>query len=83
MPICRNADSGSQSQLDNLILQGEPMDPSIQENYVELTMEGMLEQTAFYHTGGLFGQPSDSYAWAIPCLPIFKIWTRSPASPPP
>ena len=38
------------------------MDPSIQENYVELTMEGMLEQTAFYHTGGMFGQPSDSYA---------------------
>ena len=62
VPICRNADSGSQSQLDNLILKGEPMDPSIQENYVELTMEGMLEQTAFYHTGGLFGQPSDSYA---------------------
>ena len=62
MPICRNADSGSQSQLDNLILKGEPMDPSIQENYVELTMEGMLEQTAFYHTGGMFGQPSDSYA---------------------
>ena len=62
VPICRNADSGSQSQLDNLILKGEPMDPSIQENYVELTMEGMLEQTAFYHTGGMFGQPSDSYA---------------------
>lgn len=62
VPICRNADSGSQSQLDNLILKGESMDPSIQENYVELTMEGMLEQTAFYHTGGMFGQPSDSYA---------------------
>ena len=30
VPICRNADSGSQSQLDNLILKGEPMDPSIQ-----------------------------------------------------
>lgn len=62
VPICRNADSGSQSQLDNLILKGEPMDPSIQENHVELTMEGMLEQTAFYHTGGMFDLPSDSYA---------------------
>jgi len=62
VPICRNADSGSQSQMDNLILGGQPMAPAIQENYVELTMEGMLEQTAFYHNGGINGQPTDSYA---------------------
>jgi phosphate transport system substrate-binding protein len=62
IPICRNADSGSQSQMDNLILAGKPMHPSIQKNYVELTMEGMLEQVAFYHSGGLSGRPTDSYA---------------------
>ena len=40
IPFCRNADSGSQSQLDNLILHGEEMDAGIEQNNVELTMEG-------------------------------------------
>lgn len=62
VPICRNADSGSQSQMDNLILEGKEMHSSIQKNYVELTMEGMLELVAFYHNGGLDGKPSNSYA---------------------
>ena len=62
VPICRNADSGSQSQMDNLILEGNEMHPDIQKNYIELTMEGMLELVAFYHNGGLDGKPSDSYA---------------------
>lgn len=62
VPICRNSDSGSQSQLDNLILHNEPMHPDIKKNYVELTMEGMLEQVAFYHNGGLSGKPTNSYA---------------------
>lgn len=62
VPICRNSDSGSQSQMDNLILKGKEMHPDIQKNYVELTMEGMLEQVAFYHNGGLSGSPTDSYA---------------------
>lgn len=62
VPICRNADSGSQSQMDNLILEGSKMHSDIQKNYVELTMEGMLELVAFYHNGGLDGKPSDSYA---------------------
>jgi len=62
VPICRNSDSGSQSQMDNLILKGEKMHPAIQKNYVELTMEGMLEQVAFYHNGGLGGKPTNSYA---------------------
>ncbi|WP_179946696.1 hypothetical protein [Desulforamulus ferrireducens] len=38
------------------------MHPRIQNNYVELTMEGMLEQVAFYHKGGLQGTPTNSYA---------------------
>lgn len=62
IPLCRNADSGSQSQIDNLILDNEPMHPGIQNNYVELTMEGMLEQTAFYHNGGISGESTNSYA---------------------
>lgn len=49
IPLCRNADSGSQSQLDNLVLKGKPMNEKIKENFVELTMDGLLEQTAFYH----------------------------------
>ncbi len=62
VPICRNSDSGSQSQLDNLILNNQKMHQAIQKNHVELTMEGMLEQVAFYHNGGLSGKPTNSYA---------------------
>lgn len=62
IPICRNADSGSQSQMDNLVLENQAMHPDIQKNYVELTMMGLLEQVAFYHNGGLDGSPTNSYA---------------------
>jgi len=62
VPICRNADSGSQSMMDNLILNGKSIHPDIQKNHVELTMEGMLEQVAFYHNGGLNSNPTNSYA---------------------
>lgn len=62
IPVCRNSDSGSQSQMDNLVLKNEKMHPGIKKNYVELTMEGMLEQVAFYHSGGLNGKPTDGYA---------------------
>lgn len=62
VPICRNADSGSQSQMDNLILDNQTMHQDIQKNFVELTMEGMLEQVAFYHNGGMSGKPTNSYA---------------------
>lgn len=62
VPICRNADSGSQSQMDNLILMDQKMHSAIEKNHVELTMEGMLEQVAFYHYGGLDGSPTESYA---------------------
>ena len=62
VPICRNSNSGSQSQLDNLVLENKSMHPAIKRNYVELTMEGLLEQVAFYHGGGLSGKPTNSYA---------------------
>ena len=62
VPICRNADSGSQSQMDNLILNHEKMHPDIIKNYVELTMEDMLYLVAFYHGGGIDNPPTESYA---------------------
>lgn len=62
VPLCRNADSGSQSQLDNLILKGDPMHPDIINNYVMMYMDGMLDMTASYHHGGMGGEPTESYA---------------------
>lgn len=62
VPLCRNDDSGSQSQLDNMILEGQPIHPEIRENYVETTMPGILQQTAYFHKGGVDGQPRDCYA---------------------
>lgn len=62
VPICRNANSGSQSQMDNLVLQGQPMHPDIKNNYTELTMPGMLYQVAYFQDGGLGVEPRDCYA---------------------
>lgn len=62
VPICRNSDSGSQSQMDNLILENKEMHPDIEKNFVELTMEGLLEQVAFYHNSGFDKKPTNSYA---------------------
>lgn len=62
VPICRNSDSGSQSQMDNLILDNKKMHPDIQKNFVVLNMEDLLYQVAFYHNGGLEGSPTESYA---------------------
>lgn len=62
VPLCRNSDSGSQSQLDNMILQGEPIHPDIYNNFLESTMPGMLRDTAYFHLSGNNGQPRDCYA---------------------
>ena len=58
----RHSDSGSQSQLDNMILQGEPIHPDIYNNFLESTMPGMLRDTAYFHLSGNNGQPRDCYA---------------------
>lgn len=81
IPLCRNADSGSQSQLDNLVLENMPMHPDIQNNYVELTMEGMLDQTAFYHGGGIFGEPTYSYALGYTLFSYLQNMTGVTESP--
>ncbi len=57
-----NSDSGSQSQLDNLVLENKDMHPDIQKNFVVLNMEDLLYQVASYHNGGLEGKPTNSYA---------------------
>lgn len=62
VPISRNHDSGSWSQLDNFILKGDPIHPDIEDNYVELTMEDIVFTVANYHHGGLSGAPTESYA---------------------
>ena len=79
VPICRNADSGSQSQMDNLILHGEPMAPEIEDNYLEMTMDGMLTQVAFYHNGGLDGEPSNSYALGYTLFTYLRGYESWPA----
>lgn len=62
VPICRNSDSGSQSQLNNFILNNEPIHPEIENNFVALTMEDILYQVADYHTGGKDDTPTNSFA---------------------
>ena len=52
VPICRNADSGSQSQMDNLILGNEAMHPEILDHYLLPLMWDVLEAVAYYQTGG-------------------------------
>jgi len=52
IPICRNADSGSQAALDETVLNNEEIHPDIKKNYKEMTMDGMVVQVAFYHTVG-------------------------------
>lgn len=62
IPICRNSDSGSQSLLDNMILDNKPIEKTIKENYVSLTMEDLLYQVAYYHNGGANGETTNTYA---------------------
>ena len=59
VPLCRNSDSGSQSQLDNMVLKGQAIHPDIYNNLLETTMPGMLRDTAYYH---VHGPNKDCYA---------------------
>ncbi|MBQ6680378.1 MAG: substrate-binding domain-containing protein [Lachnospiraceae bacterium] len=56
IPVCRNADSGSQSQMDNLILDDEPIDPEILDHYQLTIMWDVLEMVRDYQTGGISEQ---------------------------
>lgn len=59
--ICRNSDSGSQAQIDNMILEGTPINPDIEENYMERDMNGMLQMVEEYEYFSNDGE-KDAYA---------------------
>ncbi len=48
VPICRNADSGSQAQMNNLVLGDKRINPAVEENYMERDMNGMLQMVEDY-----------------------------------
>ena len=48
VPICRNADSGSQAQMENLVLGGKPVNPAVEENFMKRDMNGMLQMVESY-----------------------------------
>ena len=79
VPICRNANSGSQSQMDNLVLNGQAMHPEIEENYVELTMPGMLYQVANFQFGGIGGEPRDCYALGYTLFAYLSNYREDPS----
>jgi len=63
IPLCRNADSGSQSQLENFILHDTPMHPDIEANFIYKEMDTIVTATAFHHDPlGAEGGPFNRYA---------------------
>ncbi|MEL7623134.1 MAG: substrate-binding domain-containing protein [Clostridiales bacterium] len=48
VPICRNSDSGSQAQMENLVLGGKKINPAVEENFMERDMNGMLQMVEEY-----------------------------------
>lgn len=62
VPICRNADSGSQTQMDNLVLKGKEIAPPIQENYMERDMNGMIQMVEDY---GYFAREGETDAYTL------------------
>ncbi|MCO5387538.1 MAG: substrate-binding domain-containing protein [Desulfosporosinus sp.] len=62
VPICRNADSGSQAQLENLVLGDKKINPAVEENYMERDMNGMLQMVEEYR---YFAHDSEENAYAL------------------
>ena len=62
VPICRNSDAGSQAQMENLILEGKPIAPEIEENFLENDMNGMLQMVEEYKS---FANENEENAYAI------------------
>lgn len=48
IPICRNADSGSQAQMESRVMKDKKINPSIEENYMERDMNGMVQMVEEY-----------------------------------
>lgn len=62
VPICRNADSGSQAQMENLVLGGRPINPTVEKNYMEQDMNGMLQMVEEYR---YFAQDGEESAYSL------------------
>ncbi len=62
VPICRNADSGSQAQMENMVLGGKPINPAVEENYMERDMNGMLQMVESYQ---YFAKDGEENAYAL------------------
>ena len=62
VPICRNADSGSQAQMENLVLGGKKINPAVEENYMERDMNGMLQMVEEYR---YFSRDSEENAYTL------------------
>lgn len=62
VPICRNADSGSQAQMENMVLEGKPINPAVEENYMERDMNGMLQMVESYR---YFAKDGEENAYAL------------------
>jgi phosphate transport system substrate-binding protein len=62
VPICRNVDSGSQAQMENLVLGGRPINPEVKENYMERDMNGMLEMVEDYR---YFARDGEENAYSL------------------
>ena len=61
VPISRNADSGSQAQMENLVLEGRSINPTVEENYMERDMNGMLQMVEDYRHFARDGE-EDAYS---------------------
>ncbi len=62
VPICRNANSGSQAQMENLVLGDKKINPAIEENYMEREMNGMLQMVEDYR---YFAQDGEENAYTL------------------
>lgn len=62
VPICRNADSGSQAQMENLVLDGRLINLTVEENYMERDMNGMLQMVEEYQ---YFAQEGEENAYTL------------------
>jgi phosphate transport system substrate-binding protein len=62
VPICRNADSGSQAQMENLVLGGKKINPAIEKNFMERDMNGMLQMVEEYR---YFAQDGEEKAYTL------------------
>jgi phosphate transport system substrate-binding protein len=62
VPICRNSDSGSQAQMENLVLEGKKINPAVEENFMERDMNGMLQMVEEYR---YFAHDGEENAYAL------------------